>query len=107
MFGRRTTPPEVRGTSRGRDHCVAAMLGVANPAPGPAELTAALESTILESAWLPHVVVVEDLTSGHRWAVGPFEHPLRGLEYADRIPVELFGPTRGNFEVSVLPLELP
>lgn len=108
MFGRRTTPPpEVRGTSRGHDHCVAASLGVANPAPGPAELTAALELAILDSAWSPRAVLVKNLLRGHLWAFGPFANPVEAIEYAERIPSDIFGPTGGNIEVLVLPLELP
>lgn len=100
-------PPEVRGTSRGHDHCVAASLGVANPAPGPAELTAALELAILDSAWSPRAVLVKNLLRGHLWAFGPFANPVEAIEYAERIPSDIFGPTGGNIEVLVLPLELP
>lgn len=81
------------------------MLGVAGPAPGPANLTAALESAILDSAWCPRVVLVKDLIGGHFWAFGPFANPVEAVEYAERVPSEIFGPTCGNIEVSVLPLE--
>lgn len=106
MFGRRTTtPPEVRGASRDQDRGVGDMLGVAGPAPGPAELTAALELSILDSLWSPHVVLVKDLIDGHFWAFGPFTNPVEAVEYAERVPSDIFGPTCRNIVVSVLPLE--